>query len=400
MKNNITLLVFKKELLDIFRDKKTVIMSIVIPLIIFPIMFGVIGKSMNKTTKSVEENLKIYIKDTGNSFLGQFIKNQKGIKFEESSNVEEDVKNGKILLALEIPDNFDKDVAEEKTSNINIIYDNSSQKSQMAISKIEAFIDTYSKDVISQRLSKRNIEQKLLTPINIERRTTEKESEGFSKFMLSLLLPLLLVIYSVSGPIAPATDLGAGEKERGTLEPLLTTKASRMSLLWGKFFAITIMGLLTTLASICGVLISMKQGNSFFSQGSSSGTVPSLNVEVKALILIGIIAILTTMVFGALELAISIYARSFKEAQTYLTPLTIIAIVPVYSTYMLDAKNIETIYFHIPLANAVCVLKELIAGIYNTQHILITIGWTVAYIIVSILFARFMFSREEVIFRT
>ncbi|WP_055669239.1 ABC transporter permease [Desnuesiella massiliensis] len=400
MKNNITLLVFKKELLDIFRDKKTVIMSILIPLIIFPIMFGVIGKSMNNTTKSVEENLIIYVKDAGNSSLGQFIKAQKGIKFEESSNVEEDVKNGKILLALEIPNDFDKDVAEEKTSNINIIYDNSSQKSQMAISKIEAFIDAYSKNVVSQRLSKRNIEQKLLTPINIERKTTEKESEGFSKFMLSLLLPLLLVIYSVSGPIAPATDLGAGEKERGTLEPLLTTKASRMSLLWGKFFAITTMGLLTTLASISGVLISMRQSNSFFSQGSSSGTVPTLSIEVKALVLIGIIAILTTMVFGALELAISIYARSFKEAQTYLTPLTIIAIVPVYSTYMLDAKNIESIYFHIPLANAVCVLKELIAGIYNTQHILTTIGWTVAYIVASILFARFMFSREEVIFRT
>ncbi|MPM94383.1 ABC transporter permease protein NatB [bioreactor metagenome] len=123
-------------------------------------------------------------------------------------------------------------------------------------------------------------------------------------------------------------------------------------------------------------------------------------MDYKTFIFIFIIAVLTTMVFGALELAISIYARSFKEAQTYITPLTIIGIVPVYATYMLDAKNIATFYFHIPLANVVCILKELIFGIYNYTHIGITLGWTVVYIIISLFIARTMFKKEQVIFRT
>lgn len=399
MKNSITYLVFRKELLDIFRDKKTVIMSIIIPLLVFPIMFGLIGAGINKTSKSVDDNLSIALIDKGNSSLGQFLKSQNAIKFSSLENIDENVKSGKTLLSLEIPEGFDGSISGENVANIKITYDNSSQKSQMALSKIQGYIDAYTKQIVAERLVKRNIDQTLLTPINIETKTLEKESEGFSKFMLSLLLPLLLVVYSVSGPMAPATDLGAGEKERGTLEPLLTTQANRMSLLWGKFLAITVMGFITTIASLAGVLIAMKRGGSIMMSGNGSAQV-SLNVEPKALMLIGVVAILTTMVFGALELAISIYARSFKEAQTYLAPLSIIAIIPAYATYMLDAKNIESFYFHIPLANSVCLLKELISGIYNYNHILITVSWTIFYIIASLIFARFMFSKEEVIFRT
>ncbi|MPN59278.1 hypothetical protein SDC9_206999 [bioreactor metagenome] len=110
--------------------------------------------------------------------------------------------------------------------------------------------------------------------------------------------------------------------------------------------------------------------------------------------------ILLNMTFGALELSISIYARSFKEAQTYLAPLNIIALVPVYTTYMLDARNIDTFYFHIPVANTVCLMKEFLAGVFNTSHILITFGWVLVYIMAAIFFARYMFSKEEVIFRT
>ncbi len=343
MNRSITLLVFKKELMDIFRDKKTLIWSIVIPLIIFPLLFMVMGKSISKTSKSVEDNLKISISDKSNSDMGQFIKNQKGINLVETASIEEDMKSGKILMALEIPEGFEDSISKEEMVNIIVTYDNSSQQSQMALSKIKGYIDVYSKEIVANRLELRGIKQELLTPINMQVKTFEKESEGFSKFMLSLLLPFLLVMYSVSGPIAPATDLGAGEKERGTLEPLLTTKASRMSLLWGKFLAIRVMGLVTTIASLAGVMIAMKQSGGLMSNGNASAA--TFSIEPKAMILIGMVAILTTMVFGALELSISIYARSFKEAQTYLTPLTIIAIIPAYATYMLDPKKYRKFLF-------------------------------------------------------
>ncbi|MDD2281930.1 MAG: ABC transporter permease [Eubacteriales bacterium] len=390
---NVIKLVFLKELKDIFRDKKTIFMSLVIPLLIFPLLFLVLGGSMDKSMKQVEENLTVAIVDSGNSSLSQFLHNQETIKLVESTDVEADIKSGKILVALEVPTDFDEGIKAEKPVDLVLLYDNASQSSQMAFSAVSSIVDAYSKAVIEQRLLARDISGDLLTPVVIDARTTEKEEEGFGKFMLSLMLPLMLVIFSISGPMGVAVDLGAGEKERGTLEPLLTTQAGRLSLLWGKFFAITVMGLLSTIASLLGLLFSMRQEGGLF-QGSA------VSIEPVTLVLIGLVTLLLTMFFGALELSISIYARSFKEAQTYISPLMMISFIPTYATYMLDAKNIETYYFHIPLANVSCILKEFLAGIYNVTHIGITFAWIIIYIFAAVLFARYMFSKEEVIFRT
>lgn len=395
MRDNIIITVMKKELLDLFRDKKTILMAILIPLLMFPVLFGVMGKAMSKTENDLKKETKIAIVESKESNFSKFIKTQEGIKVIESGDLEKDIKEGKIYLAIKMPDNFDENIDKEIVPDIEIIYDNSSQNSLSTYSYIRNYIEMYSKVLVGNRLTNRGIDINILNPIKVIEITTEKEDSGMGKFMLSLMLPLLIVIYSVTGPLPAATDLGAGEKERGTLEPLLTTKASRMSLLWGKFLAITIMGVITNAASIGGLIFTSKQSGSILNLNGGSYSLSTLTI-----LLIGLFALLTTMVFGAIELAISIYARSFKEASTYLSPLTIIALVPTYATYMIDAKNINIIYFNIPLSNVVCIMKEFIAGIYNPLHIALTLGWTIIYIIASIMFARFMFSRESVIFRT
>lgn len=392
-------LVFKKELKDLFRDRKTLLVSILIPLIIMPLIFFVIGKSASSNEKKVEENFKIAITGGVNSDFVGFVKKIDKIQIIDSKNPEEDVKEGKLLLALEVPDNIDSLIKDEKDAPIKIIFDNSSQQSSMAQSRVENYIQEFSKQIVATRLEARGIKTSILNPVQISYQTTTKEEDSMGKVIIAMILPLFLVIYSVTGPMGPAIDLGAGEKERGTLEPLLTTQAGRMSLLWGKFAAISVIGLITTLASMIGIVIALKQsGNSAMGVNINAGMFS--DIGVKGAVLITVMVILMNLTFGALELAISIYARSFKEAQTYLTPLNIIALAPIYLTYMLDARNIDMYYFNIPIANAVCLIKEFLAGVFNTSHILMTFGWILVYIVVCISFARYMFSREEVIFRT
>ncbi|MCA1365777.1 ABC transporter permease subunit, partial [Bradyrhizobium sp. IC4059] len=156
------------------------------------------------------------------------------------------------------------------------------------------------------------------------------------------------------------------------------------SLLWGKFLAITIVGIIVSLANLAGLFISMNQTNGMF-QGAND-----INIGLETIILIMILPILLTMVFGALGLSISIYAKSSKEAQTYLSPFTIIAVILVYATMMKDAKSIETYIFSIPIANASCLTKEFLVEIHNTAHIAITFGWMIVYIVAAISFARYM----------
>lgn len=388
-------IVLKKEMKDLFRDRKTLVIGILIPLLIFPIMFGFMGKGMEKSTKQVTENLKIAIMDNGNSSLGAFLKSQEYINIVDSKDIKKDVQDGKIYVGIVIPEDFENSIKNEKTSEINIMYDDGNQNSDMAKGILTSLInEAYSKEIIRSRLITRGIDVSILNPLSIKEETVAKEKGGMGKLVLGMILPMMLVLYAMTGPMAAATDLGAGEKERGTLEPLLTTQTSRMNLLFGKLLAITVMGVIGAIASLIGVFLGFKAGGNMF------GGDVSLVIPIGTLLLIGLCTIFLTMVFGALELSISIYARSFKEAQTYLSPMTIIGIVAGYGTYMMDVKNISLVIFNIPLVNIVLVIKELVSGIYNPLHIGLTFGWVIVYIGASVLFARYMFSREEVIFRT
>lgn len=387
--------VLKKELKDMFRDKKTVIFSILLPLVLLPVMFGLLGNTINQDEKAVEENLIIAIEDEGNSGLYEFLKSKEQITIVESEDISGDVMEGEILLGISIPSEFDKAMEDEKQIPIEITYDNVSNRSSTAMRIINSYIREFSDSIINKRLVDRNINPTILMPINIVEKTSVKEEESFGKVMLGMMLPLFLMIYSATGTLAAATDLGAGEKERGTLEPLLTTKASRMSLLWGKFLAITVMGAITTVASLIGLYITMQQKGGLFEGAMNGG-----GLSLTMLPLIGILTLLTTMVFGSIELAISIYARSFKEAQTYLSPITLVAMISAISVYMVDVKSLGIHYFFIPLVNIVALIKELVMGIYNFTHIGITLTWVIVYVVLSISFAKYMFSKEEVIFRT
>lgn len=396
---NITSIVYKKELKDMFRDKKTIVAAILIPFLLYPLIFGLMGKGFKDNMDYLEKGLEIALVDEGNSSLAQFLSSQENIIIVESEDILGDVKKGKLILGLEIPASFDDSIGAERSADILLTYDNTSQKSDMAMSHIIGIIDQYSKEVVAKRLEEKNINASILTPVETITQSPEKEEDGMGKMILSLMLPMMLVVFAASGPVASATDLGAGEKERGTLEPLLTTQANRMSLLWGKFLAITTMGLVTSLAFIGGLALSMKISPEVFGYGVEGIEGAGLALDPKALIVMAIFTVLLTMVFGALALAISMYARSFKEAQTYLMPLTFIGMLG-FTSYLIEPKTMSSIFLHIPIINVVVVIKELTLGIFNFVHLGIVLLWMAVYIALSISFARYMFGKEEVIFRT
>jgi len=400
MRNKAWFIVMKKELINTIRDTKSLAFSILIPLLVFPIMFYFVGLTMDKTQEQVENKFTIVVQGNVNSPLAQNVITSLNAQVIDG-DIKENVSSGKALVGIVIPDDFDSIIEQGKTANLQIYYDDSSMNSMSALSKLNEAISSYSTGIVVNRLVKQGLDPNIMSPISSQILTAAKEADsgGMGRFLIGIIIPLLLVIYSATSPITSATDMAAGEKERGTLEPLLTTRASRMSLLWGKYFTIIIMSLITVIASLSGMLISSKMSGSFLNM-SSDGSGVSLSIPVLNILLIGLFTLATTMAFGAIELALSIYARSFKEAQTYLTPITLIVMIPAFATYMLDAKNLNEILFFIPVANISCVIKELVNGIVNMQHIGITFAWCVLYVLASILWAKHMFNDEKVLFRS
>lgn len=383
--------ILKKELLDIFRDRKTLIFTILLPIVLYPLMFKIIDFTMKNTTDSVKKGIIIAYRGNQNSSVYKLLKNMKNIKIDNSANDVENLNKGKISLIIKVPNNFDSQIAMENKTKINVIYDETSNKSSMASSMIRDIFNKYSSSIVNGRLEKKGINKEVLTPFEIEEQTLGKQDNNSIGFQILNMLPTILIIFMISPTVGIAADLVAGEKERGTFEPLLSTSTSRMSIFWGKLIAISSVALITlvvTLASMIGSILYIF---------SDSGNV---NIPIGAFVVIGIISLFVLVALSSIEISISIFARSMKEANTYLGGFIVPVMILTYIPFMMDAKSIGALFFNIPIVNAVVVMKEAIAGIFNPVHISVVLAWHIVYVMVTVFFAKFMFSREEVIFRS
>ncbi|MDE4542108.1 ABC transporter permease [Thermoanaerobacterium sp. R66] len=386
-------IVLKKELKDIFRDKKTWIVTILLPALFIPIMMYIVIGGAESVSEQKVSDTKIAVIDEGN--------NQKFVNYLKSTginvitdlqNPKESLEKGDIRTIVIIPSDFDKNIEEGKDTNLIIQVDNSNVKSTNTESMLEGFIRGYSNIIVKQRLIARGIDPKIIEPIVVKTENVASQSKMAGSF-LSFIVPMLLTLWTATGGIGAAVDLAAGEKERGTLEPLLTTSVSRLSIMAGKYLAVTAMALLSAVASLSGLFVSFV-----FNKDTAS-----LNVDFKmsttAIIIMFVAAFFTASIFAALELALSAYAKSFKEGQSYISPLVFIAIIPAYMVMYKMPNEIPVFYFALPVFGTISIFKELLYGIVNMTHIGIFIVSSIVYVSISVYLAAAMFKQEWALFR-
>lgn len=389
------LTVLKKELLDIVRDKKTLVFTLILPILIYPIMFKFMSSAMEKTQSDVQKEINIYIDGNKNSSMAKAITSLDNIKLPEIESPTESLKNGDIQLIVKIPENFDENISQGKNDTIELLIDEESNKSMIASSMVNEIYESYKKSIVEQRLADKGIDSSILTPFKVSVKSginADNEDINGGAAMLLTMIPTLIVILMVSSTVGMAADLGAGEKERFTFEPLLSTSAKRASLLWGKIGALCTVSFIALMANLTAMVISMQK---FMIVGEE------VNFKLTPATILGmlIIGALVLITLSALQISVSIYARSTKEANSYLAAITMPTMILAFLPYMMDAKGINPAFFNIPITNAICLMKEFTVGIFDIKHIAIVVGWHIVYIIASIIFAKFMFSKEEVIFR-
>jgi len=397
MKYNHTLIVFKKELKDIFRDKRTWIASVLIPVLIFPLMFFLMGFGKAKLDKTLENDLPIYIESKQQNELAEYLNEVPGLIAVESDNPYEALQKGEIKVIVEIEENFQQKLHKEEPGGVKLIYDEISNESSMAMSVVDRAIMAFSDEVRNNRLKELGINPGILQPTSITREAyvpegQESKGDGVSVMLLTFLLPFLLMLYPVVGGMPAAIDLGAGEKERMSLEPLLSTGANRMSILLGKYLTILLASIVGVITSLSGILIATRFNTDILPQGVKIS-------PLSMLIMIGISLTMALMLSG-LMLSISIFAKSSKEAGTYLSPITFLLMIPTYLTMFMDVRTIPNKLFFVPLLNAVLLMKEVLVDIINPTHIIITFSFSAVLVILSLLFTKYIFSKESAIFRS
>lgn len=396
-------IVLKKEFKDIIRDRKTILTSILVPLFLMPVLFLLIGGGTENFTKEMTENITVALTQSSYSDAAQnFIKEKLAaqdpniIIIDPVEDAWEAINSKKAKLVLELDKDFESKLQESKPFKITVLYDNSQSRSGGAKGTVEAAIQKLNQAIALDRLQVIGVDPEILTPAIIEPKNIARSGEGNT--LLIMILPMLIAMLVAVGGIPAATDLVAGEKERMTFEPLLTTRPSRMSILLGKYLTINLFSFASVISTLGGMLIAYIINPSSLSMGE--GQVGGFNASIGSILLALLVTLLLGFTFTGIQLAISTYARSFKEGQTYLSLLIFVVIIPAYATMMVMPNDIQNYMFLIPIMNTISAFKVVLGGVPNYTGLIMACLSSVIYVVLSLLLAASMFKKEKYLFRS
>ena len=394
--------VFAKELRDTLRDRRAIISMFLVPTILIPMMtFGFAAVSIKMVKKAGREIPTVMIIGGEDSpSARQIFEKNADLKIVPASpNYAERISQKKLRAAVEIPPGFDQAVRNGVRSSVKIYTHDGEMRSGFATNAIERTLRDYSKTVVLERLTANNLSADFITPFDTKRQNVAPpEKVGGNSF--GGMIPYILIILCFTGAMYPAIDLTAGEKERGTMETILCSPAARSDLVLGKFLVVLAASLTTVACSIGSMGLTALLGSGWLRGAIGAGAGVTLpTISVPGLLSVVVLVLPLAVLFAALLMTISLFAKSYKEAQTYVSPLLIIVILPAVGA-VLPGVELTTTLSLIPILNIALVSKELVAGTFPLLPLSLIFLSTCAYAAAALALAVRMFNRESVIFRS
>ena len=396
-----TLLV--KEIVHLFRDTKTIVQTVVVPTFITPLLIGAVIWYISSI--AVDEGKKTYdvaVYDQANTELT--IKLQESdrlniVLMDSIDQVIDDVTNDSSEIGISFGSNFTSQLENNLSGEITIYSKNLDNFSQ-AQGIVNDVIDDYDDQIRNERLNNLNIDENFINPITVldEDLTTNEE---FAGSIIGGILAFLFIVYIMSGSMYPAIDLGAGEKERGTMETLISTNISSVDIIIGKMFSVTSSAVLTAIFSLLGFAVPLIVIFLFYGDSIPENAFEIISAIVNPVAIIAMFGLLIplSIFMGAFMLAVSIYSKNPKEASLLLGNAVIIFFIPAYVPLINPGIELDLVGSLIPCYSFALHTNALIAG--NTDWFLYgaTLISNIIYCSIAIYVTYIMFDDEKIIFR-
>ena len=396
------IVIYKKEMLDLIRDRRTIITSFVLPIILYPLlMIGFSSMMSRQEMKLEQQDIVIYVNDQiQNNISKELVGSLSNIEtlqiMDEAIVYNEDtylelLQDHSIQAVINIEDSLS--IAGYPIFNITCFYDETSEKSSMTYRKIRDNLNEVEETFISKRLEKININSEILNAVEIRKKNIAPP-EQMVGFIVGKFLPYLLIILTISGASVIASDLIAGEKERGTLETILVSAARRNELVIGKYLTIITISIITVLLNLLSMYLSFR--HIFMQLGTNMGEF-QLPIGNFALILLLMLPLITF--FSAILLSISTYSRNIKEAQSYQMPLLFGAIMLSMVSF-LPGFELNLGFSLIPIVNFSLMMRDIMLNNYQLNYLFIILGSTLVLDVITVYISIKLFNRENILFRT
>ena len=409
-------LIYRREMIDQLRDRRTLFTVAILPIMLYPLL-GMILFQVAQFQQEHPITICVLGKDhldvpvplfDGDGFAEEFkdggkidlvyynwgtVKLGSSVKDETTRWIEE----GRFDAVLVVPPEFlDHSArASQDVAKIKLYYDVSSDESRVARERMLSRLDRWQTLWIRSELAATGVEETILHPFRLDEVDIAPQESKSAAFW-SKMLPFIMLVWALTGAFYPAIDLVAGEKERGTLETLLCSPASRAEIVWGKLGAVATASITTALLNLCSMLLTSSL---FFDQlsGDGGGVFSSPPLLPLSWLLVALLPL--SLLFSAVALAAAALAKSSKEGQYYLMPLMMISL-PLVMIPMLPGIELAVGTSIIPVTGMFLLSRTLIEGDYliAALHAPAVFGVTFLCLGLALRWAKRQFEDESVLF--
>ncbi|WP_407269769.1 ABC transporter permease [Radiobacillus sp. PE A8.2] len=377
--------IYIKEMKDSFRDRRTLLLTVLLPIVM---MTGLTLFYEQMISEGEEKLLTLAVDESTTEAEMAIFTEYENVELLNVADPEKAVQDGEAHAAVLLSTNFSEAVASGQQAAVTIIGDSNSQNSDNLMSMVRAALGTYEKSTIAERLEAQGADPQLVQPFALEQKEIAEESPGIG--LLAMLVPLILALSIGVGAGPAAADLFAGEKEKKTMEALLMTPVNRATMLGAKWMTISSIGAITGIITL--IVVSLEIA--FLTENLKK----SISFGDNALLIVGVallVSVMYAMFVASMLMLTSIIGKTVKEAQSYSTPIMMLAMFPTFIVSTMGVNELAFQHFAIPLLNLFSLLKELLFGVVDFQHVLITLASNLICMIVVFIIGRVLFLKDK-----
>jgi sodium transport system permease protein len=385
------LTVFRKEVRENLRDRKAVFNSVLLGPVLFPVLFiGLAYFATSKQMERAEQVLEVPVVGAEHApNLVNFLEQQGMVVLDEVEDPEEQVRSQVVPVVIRIPEAFGEEWAAGRPAIVEVIADPSRRESETPMRRVQALLAGYSAQIGTMRLQLRGVSPSLASPLLVK--DVDLSTAKSRGLLLMLFLPYMLMITAFTGGMHLAIDSTAGEKERKSLEPLLINPVPRWQIMTGKMLATVVFGF----ASLALTLVSFRLALPYMPTGSLG-----IDLSLDAATVGGILLVVAPVAIlaAALLTMLATFAKSFREAQSYMSLVILIPMIPSI-LFMVNPVKPEGWMMSIPMFSQNLLIGEFIRGeVVPQAWIAMSVGGTLAIGLLLAAFAATLFNRPGVVF--
>lgn len=387
-------IVMKKELKEMLRDRRIRNNALIMPMLMMMLMLSFFGFIMGVGEK---KNQIIHVVDANNSLIQKLKADQ--IQVVQIPSLEEGqklIRSGKARVVLQFEPDFDSKIEAKEPTQIQAYIDPQQETGKIALASVQEDLAKINAAAASAVLQAHNVNPESLMPATIHENEIKVGSSETNGFLVGLL-PYLIVVYAFYGGFGSGSDIVAGEKEKYTLETLLIAPVGRTQIAVGKFLSLATICFLSSFSALMGVVIAGSSHLPMYAKVFPHGL--GLNGGQFATIILVLIP--TVALFASILIAVSAWAKNTREAQSHLALISLVVLIPAIFGQVIGLTDLASNWWIrlVPVLNTSVTLRDALQGKTNAMGVFLTAAVGIALAAAGIRIAVHLFKREEVLTR-